>query len=160
MMNQLPLYLSNNFIEWGQKEGADITPLKLQKLLYLYYARYCYTQKARPFEDCFVNWKLGPVLVNVYETTKRFGAGALTPLHEIDGSVIRISASSEPFQQIFNEVVTHYGHKTASELVNITHHGLPDKKYQTAWEKAGGETDLGNWISAKDAQEDGRRLFE
>jgi len=153
-MNQIPLYLANNFIEWGQRNGVEITPLKLQKLLYLYYARFCYTQNARPFEDCFEKWKRGPVVPSIYHATKHYGAHPLSPLYDTDGTIGRIRSTSEPFRTIFEDVVQKFGKKTAHQLVNLTHgDGVFD--YQTAWEKA----QDGQRLSTKDIQQDGEVLF-
>ena len=157
-MGQIPLYLSNNFIEWGIENNVPITQLKLQKLLYLYYARYCYKRNARPFDDCFVKWPYGPVLTGVYEQLKRFQAEPLRPLHDVaDGKVTRIAPSDEPFRSIFNDVVTRYGKLTASELVKLTHAGPDGLAYDTAWKKT---QEMGSPLAASDIQEDGRVFFD
>ncbi|MCL2446857.1 MAG: DUF4065 domain-containing protein [Oscillospiraceae bacterium] len=149
-MSQIPLYLSNNFIEWGQREGVEITPLKLQKLLYLFYARYCYTQQARPFEDCFERWRHGPVAPSMYHALKHYGSSALKPLYDIEGKIIKISPKSEPFNTVFAEVVNQFGKKTAFELVDILH------GENTAWARAHED---GRQLSTVDIQNDGRILF-
>ena len=35
-----PLIVSNNFLELGQRENIDITPMKLQKLIYFLYREF------------------------------------------------------------------------------------------------------------------------
>ena len=154
-MDQLPLYISNNFIEWGMKNGEEITPLKLQKLLYLYYARYCYLIGKRPFEDCFVRWKHGPVVESIYHTTKHFGARPLTPLHNSEGSIIKMAPAAEPFCSVFQDVVQQFGKTPARELVELTH-GAGKPNYKTAWEKAQDNSRL----DTLDIKKDGEVLFE
>ena len=154
-MNQIPLYLSNNFIEWGIENDVPITQLKLQKLLYLYYARYCYLFGKRPFEDCFVRWPLGPVLTSVYEETNHFKKTPLTPL-PIEGRVLKIAPTEEPFRSVFHEVVQRFGDKSASELVKLTHDGPPGTNYETAWKKTKDDWDF---LAATDIQKDGEVFF-
>lgn len=44
----------------------SISNLKLQKILYLLYGEYYKETKQKLFEDSFVAWKLGPVILDVY----------------------------------------------------------------------------------------------
>lgn len=48
------------------QNGHPISNLKLQKILYLLYGEYYKETKQKLFEDNFVAWKLGPVILDVY----------------------------------------------------------------------------------------------
>ena len=152
-----PLYLSNNFIDWGMKDDVPITQLKLQKLLYLYYARYCHVLDLKPFDDCFVKWPYGPVLISVYEKTKQFGDDALLLLQDADRQTYKMALSKKEAREIFNDVIQRYGKYSASELVKLTHDGPKGMNHQTAWKKA---PQMGGFLLAADIKEDGRIFFD
>ena len=156
-MSQKPLYLSNNFIEWGIENDVPITQLHLQKLLYLYYARYCYLLDLKPFDDCFVKWPYGPVLTSVYEQAKKHGRDPLPYLQDMNDQNYKMALSKEEARNIFEDVVRRYGRKSASDLVKLTHEGPDGVEYKTAWDKT---QQMGSFLAAADIKEDGRVFFE
>jgi uncharacterized phage-associated protein len=152
-----PLWLANNFIMWGQEQGVDMTPLKLQKLIYLYYARYLYLWNAVPFSELFEKWPKGPVLRDVYEALKIFGGNNIPgTLTDIRGKVVSFTWDSEWFAPAFSDVASRFGRMSAHELIQLTHEGLPGGQHETAWRKA---PDMGTFLDPRDAMEDGRVLF-
>ncbi|MEK4883691.1 type II toxin-antitoxin system antitoxin SocA domain-containing protein [Bacillus sp. FSL W8-0223] len=64
-----------NYIVWrAENSGKEITNLKLQKILY-YLQSYNLLKHNKPlFKDVIEKWKLGPVVPNVYQEYKHFGA--------------------------------------------------------------------------------------
>ena len=157
-MNRTPLYLANDFIDWGMREGVEITQLKLQKLLYIFFARYLSTTGKRPFKDCPVKWPLGPVFPGVYQATKHFGAKPLTPLHDIeDGKIYFVTRTDDRFHAVFQETVRRYGQMQANDLVRLTHSEvLPN--YTTAWSNP--QINIGEFLTADDVARDGGKFFE
>ena len=156
-MSQVPLKIANNFIEWGLRGDAPVTPLKLQKLLYLFYARHLYVWGAMPFAEEFEKWPKGPVLRDVYETLKIYGGVPIDKaVRDIRGDVNRIAPQDEHFSPVFHDVVQRFGIVSANELVELTHDGPPGAGYETAWKKA---PCIGAAILKQDAYEDGRVLF-
>ena len=152
-----PLCLANNFILWGQENDVGISPLKIQKLLYLYYARYLHLWSFAPFEELFEKWPKGPVLRDVYETLKIFGGNNIPDaLTDIRGKIIYKTWDGERFAPAFNDVTSRFGRLTAHELIQLTHEGLPGSLYETAWKKA---PVMGAPLYPKNAMEDGRVLF-
>jgi len=152
----VPLCLANNFIEWGARETVPMTPLKLQKLLYLYYARHFYLCKKPPFPECFVKWPYGPALPDVYEALKDFGGKPIArPLRDMYGEAPSAEPGAEPFRTVFRDVITRFGRVPARELVDITHDGLPGSPCVTAWQQA----EMGCVLSGDAVHEDGRVLF-
>lgn len=152
-----PLCLANNFILWGQEEGVGVSPLKIQKLMYLYYARYLHLWNAAPFEDLFEKWPKGPVLRDVYEALKIFGGDNIPEtLTDLRGKVVFFRRDNERFSPAFNDVTRRFGRMTAHELIQLTHEGLFGSLYETAWKKAPA---MGAFLDPLDAMEDGRVLF-
>jgi len=152
-----PLCIANNFIMWGQGEGVGISPLKMQKLLYLYYARYLHLWNVAPFTDYFEKWPKGPVLRDVYEALKIFGGDNIPgTLTDIRGKIVSITWDSKWFSPAFNDVVSRFGRMTAHELIQLTHEGLSGSPYETAWKKA---PVMGAFLDPMDAMKDGRVLF-
>ena len=152
-----PLWLANNFIMWGQENGVGISPLKMQKLMYLFYARHLHLWDAVPFSQCFEKWPKGPVLRDVYDALKIFGGSDIPgTLTDLRGKVISFSWDDTEFNRAFCDTAARFGKLTASDLIQITHEGLPGKPIATAWEKTPA---IGAFLNPRDAQEDGRVLF-
>lgn len=69
---------ANTFLMLGYQDGIFITPMKLQKLVYLLYKRYLQLTDARLFDEKFQKWQYGPVLPSLYYEFKSFGASPIT----------------------------------------------------------------------------------
>lgn len=123
----------NEIIKRCISTNTNITPLKLQKLLYLVYA-YSLKEnhKNKVFDANFSAWQYGPVCIPVYEEFAGFGSGSIT-CYSKDAQGKSFFPSKEasqnaPFFKAFNTVWDKYGKKTGSQLVDITH-----GKKNTAW---------------------------
>ncbi len=68
------LVLSNNILKRGKRDKVDISPMKLQKLLY--YACVMYAKKTGdlPISERFEVWQSGPVLTSVHSAFEPFEA--------------------------------------------------------------------------------------
>ncbi|MCL2531382.1 MAG: hypothetical protein FWE40_04425 [Oscillospiraceae bacterium] len=159
-MNNLPSIYANNIIEWGDWESIRITHLELQKLLYLFFARFAYLSKVSgeneliPFDECPVRWQNGPVFVSVYHNFKKHGSQPVSIYRNDDGSISKVMKTDERFRKAFFDVIKLYGTQTASFLVGLTHGDIIEN-YETAWEKAAHNQPL----SLDDIVEDGRVFF-
>ena len=71
------LNVANNVLERGFSEDIDITPMKLQKLVYLIYKKYYQDTDKILFQDRFEVWKYGPVVRSIYDEFKEFGGNAI-----------------------------------------------------------------------------------
>ena len=147
-----PLIACNNFIKKAAEEKTSMTPLKIQKLLYMLYSCY-YRQTGRPlFSDQFVVWPYGPVLTVVYDEFKKYKSGNITDFHySSDGKVYVVDEDDEEFQKTFDLVWNKYGHDTGVKLSNMTH------KEGTAWYRA---ENYGDILKLEDTKDDARRWFE
>ncbi len=112
------IYLSYN----GKK--ASLTPLKLQKLLYLSQG-WSYVWDDKPlFNDDFEAWKYGPVNLETYLYFKKYHNQEIPASEGID-----IDDCEKDVKETISAVWDMYSGNTAFELVNITHE-------QTPWQKS------------------------
>ena len=68
-----PVFVANNFLKRGQNEKIDITPLKLQKLVYFLYKDYLKRTGNPLFSESFETWKKGPVVPSIYAEFNSYG---------------------------------------------------------------------------------------
>jgi len=99
----------------------DITPLKLQKLLYFAQAAHLAVNERPLFDDEIQAWNLGPVVYCIY---KQFEDYKGEPLPEKEASDEGINDETAAF---LNEVWKEFGKYSAKELVEITHRHKPWK---------------------------------
>lgn len=65
--------IANNFIKRSlNKEIGDLTPMKLQRLLFLSQSWCVKKFKSRLFDDYFYRWKLGPVIPHLHYFLKPY----------------------------------------------------------------------------------------
>ena len=110
------VYLSYN------ENVASLTPLKLQKLLYLAQG-WSYVWDRKPlFLEEFEAWQYGPVNNEVYCYFKKYGRDEISDYEELD--YIYDDDARETLEAIWDS----YGPYNAFELVELTHQQLPWKK--------------------------------
>lgn len=114
--------IANYIVHYSNEQGAPISNLKLQKLLYFVWIEYYNKTKKYLFKDYFYAWHYGPVIPEVYYEYCAYGGFLI-----ID-DVLEPDLRKEE-KDVINEVVTKYKDKSAGSLVNETH------KIGHAWEK-------------------------
>lgn len=132
------LNVGNNILRRSFADNIDVTPMKLQKMIYLVYKQY-YKQTQRPlFGERFEVWKYGPVIKSVYDEFKYKGANRIDVFaKEADGSVlIGNEDTSDPFRKALNSVWQRYRNIDGIRLSELTH------RQGTAWYKAAKRGDL------------------
>lgn len=108
------------FLSYGEKKYS-LTPLKLQKLLYLAQG-WSYVWDNKPaFEGDFQAWQYGPVNERVYLAFKKYGRKEI-PQSEGIKSLCDIDVM-DTLNAIWNE----YGKRSAYYLVELTHKQTPWK---------------------------------
>lgn len=100
----------------------EITPLKLQKLLYFAQAASLAVNKKPLFEDEIQAWHLGPAVYSIYKKFEKYGG---LPLPQSEASDEGISQETASF---LTEVWKEFGKFSAKELVEITHRHKPWKE--------------------------------
>jgi uncharacterized phage-associated protein len=122
--------VANNFILRALKENIELTPMKLQKLIYFLYKNYLKTTDERLFTELFEVWQYGPVLTSVYDEFKCFGSKSIDRFaRDSMGDVYTVS-EVEPFKQCFEITWNTYKNYDAWTLSMLTH------KTGSAWKKA------------------------
>ncbi|MFP6860626.1 Panacea domain-containing protein [Pseudomonas sp.] len=139
------LAVANAFIERA-KEGKlpDLTPMKLQKLLFYVQSWYLKQRGSPLFDDNFARWTHGPVIPSIYHEFKGYGSGVI----QAPGStVVPRPSSSNPFAYevvvpeinrndqdaigFIDEVIRVYGQLSGWQLSQMTHQA------GTAWQISG-----------------------
>jgi uncharacterized phage-associated protein len=139
----------------AKESHVELSPLKLQKLLYILYAR-CLAEIGAPlFDNPFEAWKYGPVVTDIYEIFKKASSSVREPMPDKEGSY-RAYSLSGAFGRCFDEVWGKYGHCSAGDLVELTHR--PD----SAWTKTYNKCDklYGGYLSDDDIRIDGDSWFD
>jgi len=130
-LNQSPALMLTKWVV-DHFESDDLTPLKLQKLIF-----YCVGVAAAVEFGCevgavpFQAWRLGPVNREVYQ---KFKPMAATPLTSAITADLPSPQYSHECQRLLGAVLTVYGHLPATALVNETHREAPWKDAYVAGE--------------------------
>lgn len=106
--------------EWGIIQNIPkITQLTLQKLLYYVQGLTSVIKEEPAFKESILNWDYGPVVREVYDEYKNFGANGI-----IEENDIKLSPCLE---EIIEIVVRDYGKFNPSALIELTHEETPWK---------------------------------
>lgn len=108
------------FLSYGKNKNS-LTPLKLQKVLYLAQGWSYVWDNVAAFNDDFCAWQYGPVNERVYEAFKKYGRSEIPE----DEGITEISDKS--VAETLEAVWLEYGKMTAYDLVELTHRHKPWK---------------------------------
>lgn len=109
--------------EWGVIQNIPkITQLTLQKLLYFVQGLAGVIKEEPAFKESIYNWSYGPVVREVYDKYKGYGANEI-----IEENDIKLSPCVE---EIIEIVVRDYGKFNPSALIELTHEETPWKVTQ------------------------------
>jgi len=118
--------IANGFLNLAFKSRKSITPMKMQKLVYLAHG-YGLVECDEPIlDEVFEAWKFGPVLNSLYHECKRYGKGGINDfLKDIDMDFDTISPAPVPGGQKVSEIIDfvwkNYGDQSAISLSDWTH---------------------------------------
>ena len=110
----IPVSLAAEYL--CKKSGWKLTPLQVQKLLYLA-NMYHLVYHGKPLVDQkFEAWIYGPVQPSLYHVLKRFGSNRVNVFpYQIGGKV------TGTHKEVLDFVLKTYGHLGAGDLIEITH---------------------------------------
>ena len=150
-----PIYVSNNLIRKAATEKVNLTHLKLQKLLYITYARYLYIAKNALFSNRFEAWKHGPVLTEIYDIFKIYGSKTLDIMHPDANGEVKTIVENGNFGRCIMEVWSGFGKSSAAVLVDKTH------EINSAWYNAvkSKNNKLGGFLDDAHIIKDGEKWF-
>ena len=126
-----PLYLANTIILKSFDERVELTPMKLQKILYFIYREYLQKTGYQIFSERFMTWDYGPVLSTVYYQFKEYCSNNIGDFYVENGKTLAVREDSE---NALNEAISYVWNccrdKNGIELSRLTH------KEGSAWYKA------------------------
>lgn len=111
--------IAKYFLALGHRDGVEIGPLKLQKLLYYAQSWNLVEHGRLLFKEKIEAWPKGPVVSRVYGQYKKFERQA------IDSSGIERPELDETDAEMLDAVWCRYERLSGSELVRMTHHEDP-----------------------------------
>lgn len=122
-MKALATDLCNNILQRGKREKIDVSPMKLQKLMYYVCRDYVHETGQMPISEDFEVWQYGPVLPSVYGEFKSFGAKPITCYaKDASGHSYKVSESENPTLSMIIDVVwAKYKNITGIDLSKKTH---------------------------------------
>lgn len=121
------ILIANSMLALAQKDKAELTPLKLMKLVYLSHGWYLGEHKKSLIKEPMEAWQYGPVIRNLYQNIKEFGSSPI-PYPLSDNEEIKL----EPHQEkLLQKIYDYYGKFSAIKLSTLTHEsGSP---WETTW---------------------------
>jgi len=123
-----PSHIANFFLDKAEEEGARLTQMKLQKLVYIGYGWALALLNRRVFEEQIEAWQHGPVIPSLYHEFKHFGSSPITNKaveYNFDSEQIfchpKVDASDEGLNFVLEKAWDTYKHFNAWALRNKTH---------------------------------------
>jgi uncharacterized phage-associated protein len=125
--------VANEFIELAKRDGKELTPMQLQKLVYFAYGWYLAITGERLLDERVEAWQWGPVVPSLYGYLKPYGSGPITELvaeysfHGLkaDFQYPRITSDDPTRDEFARRVIAKvweiYGKYSGSQLSNMTH---------------------------------------
>ena len=124
------LAVANTLLAMTRERGiVDVSPMKLQKLLYFAHAWHLALFDAPLFREGIEAWEWGPIVPGIYPTFREFGNFPIDKEGKEltwDNGKIQIQSpyvkdDDSEVKDLLQEVLRVYGGLTAIQLSNITH---------------------------------------
>lgn len=127
-----PTIVCNNILKRAFEENIDVSPMKLQKLLYFIACEYQKRTDSPLFSEPFAVWKYGPVLLSIYSTFKSYGkTPILSYAKDAKGISHIVDEKSSPTLKTSIDIIwSNFKNWNAIALSQITHQD------GSAWSKA------------------------
>lgn len=110
------------FVDWADAEDADLSNLKLQKLLYYAQGHHLAVHGRPLFDEDIQAWSHGPVVPSVYRAFKDFRSA---PVSLADDDPFEWDDVDSATSQFLAKVWNTYGGIAAWKLRNMTHAESP-----------------------------------
>lgn len=148
--------VANSLLELARENRETLTPLKLQKLIYLAQGvALAISEGKEPlFSERIEAWQYGPVVPSLYDRIKKYGSGIITqnidlPMADSFTTPQVIPRSDTRSWEILEATWGAYGTLSATQLVALTHRETVPEGYPwyEAWELRDGQNRPGTDIS-------------
>jgi uncharacterized phage-associated protein len=150
-----PIHAANNFIIRANECGETISHLKLQKLVYILYARVLAKTGSALFSNRFEAWPRGPALTDLYGMFRDCGGSSIGEPRKDLQNEIRYFLVNGAFGECFEEVWGGYARLSGRHLADMTRE--KDSAWSKTTEKNGGL--LGGFPDDGDIKRDGMNWF-
>lgn len=126
-------HVANTLLVKAQESNSTLTPMKLQKLLYLLYKEYLKRTKQPLFPERFEPWRYGPVIGDIYQAFKKYGSGPIKGYYEdVDGKSYYLNVSVDgELKRAVEKVWDKYSGFDGIKLSRLTH--FADGAWQDAY---------------------------
>jgi len=134
-----PKSIANYFLDLAKARGEEISPMKLQKLVYYAHGWYAGYTGTPLIDEAVEAWQYGPVIPSLYHEFKKFGAGSIgAKATTIEGMEFReVPPPDDPnIRRFLENVWASYGQFTGLKLSEMTH--AADSPWEETWKSAGG----------------------
>ncbi len=145
------LELSNNILDKGFEEKIPITPMKLQRLLYLFYRDYIKRTGIGIFREEFECWERGTVVPSVYHYFSFYEYHPIEKYYrDVDDRKVTVDEEKAPenFILALRKTWSKYKYTDANTLSNIT------MQEGNAWDKAVKDSNSLGILLDRDIMED------
>jgi uncharacterized phage-associated protein len=138
--------VANSFLQTAHWDGQEITPMKLQKLVYFAHGWHLAIKDSPLLREHVQAWSYGPVIPSLYHSFKEYGNDPITNLtREWDGEEFSAPLVTDgEVKALLSRVWEVYGRFTAIQLSKMTHE--PGSPWDVTWRRCGGRkgTDIPN----------------
>ncbi len=125
------------FLELGEKEKLDISPMKIQKLIYFAHGWCLAITGSLLIEESIEAWRYGPVISNIYYWLRKFGSQPVRfdelDIEPQDFSRLKTLRQKGETVQLLQKVWDVYKGYDAIELSTMTH--LPESPWAETRDK-------------------------
>ena len=128
------LNIVNNVLFRAFDENIDVTPMKIQKLVYFIYRDYLKNTGKKLFLEEFEAWKYGPVVPNIYYAFKHLGANSIRSyIKEPDGKTVLIAdeGNAPELKSVIDTVWSNCKSYSGIYLSSLTH--MEGGAWRKAW---------------------------
>lgn len=152
--------VANYFLERARAVGEEISPMKLQKLVYYAHGWHLGILGEPLIDEQIEAWQYGPVIRSLYHEFKEFGNQPINRLATIrtptGASAPRLPESAVDVRAILDEVYDSYGVYTPFQLSMMTH--APGTPWNQTFERYQGTLPRGTDIPQNLIEEHFRHL--
>ena len=137
-----PQAIANAFLERARSEGRALTPLQIQKLVFLAHGWSLSLRGTELIDEPIQAWTYGPVVRSLYDDFKSFGSDPILQMATVygEGKFSTPIEKSPEVASLLNFVWDRYKNLTAGQLSRLTH--LPG----SPWSRVGKNDIIPNWM--------------
>lgn len=136
--------VANYLLDLATARGIELTPMKLQKLIYFAHGWHLSLSQGNPLiEEPVEAWQYGPVVGSLYHEFKHYGNGPIknyaqaTDLQTFNRYIpVLADADKQQLHVFLNSILDIYGPLSAIQLSNMTHEF--DTPWARTWASMGG----------------------